>query len=139
MYLLSHEVAVPDRRDLLQRGEAGAVHHHGADIHDAVEPPRRAPDLESAEARRCVVGVGGEHIADEEAYGADEVVAEGADSVDGDADTGGVAGEKIRRNSEEELIVPGRVVAAELVDACSELGGGVDPRDGVGLKPPPWR
>lgn len=104
-----------------------------------MEPPRRAPDLEGAEAGRGVVGVGGEHVADEEAHGADKVVAEGADGVDGDADAGGVAGEKVLCDAEEELVVPGRVVAAELVDACSELGGGVDPRDGVGLKPPPWR
>jgi len=104
-----------------------------------MEPPRRPPDLEGAEARRRLVSVAGEDVADEESQRPDEVVAEGADGVDGDADAGGVAGEKLRRHAEEELVVPGWVVAAELVNASSELRVGVDPRDGVGLEPSPRR
>jgi len=104
-----------------------------------MEPPRRPPELEGAEARGRHVDVAGENVADEEPQGADEVVAEGADGVDGNADTGGVAGEKLRRYAEEELVVPGRVVATELVNACSEFRVGVDPRDGVGLETSPRR
>lgn len=99
LYLLSHEVAVTYRRYLLQRREAGPVDYHGADVHDTVEPPRRSPDLKGAEARRRF-GVRGEHVADEEPHGADEVVAEGSDGVDCDAYGGGVAGEKLRRDFE---------------------------------------
>jgi len=126
----------------VQRREVGGFHDQGANVHDAVEPPRRPANLDVAEAG-CSGGVGvggrGENVADEEPDGADEVVAEGADGVDGDGDSGGVAGEELRRDAEEELVVPGRVVAADLVDSGSELGGGVDPCEGVGLEPPPWR
>lgn len=67
------------------------------------------------------------------------MVAEGADGVDGDADAGGFAGEKLRRDAEEELVVPGRVFAADFIDSGSELGIGVDPCESVGLESPPWR
>jgi len=102
-----------------------------------VERPRRPTNLDDAEAG-CSgdVGVGGrgENVDDEELDGVDEVVAEGADR-----DSGGVAGEELRRDAEEELVVLGRVVAADPVDSGSELGGEVDPCEGVGLEPLPWR
>ena len=50
------------------------------------------------------------------------MVAEGAEGVDGDGDGGGVAGEEFRRDAEEELVVPRRVVAPEPVDSGSEFG-----------------
>lgn len=67
------------------------------------------------------------------------MVAEGSDGVDCDADAGGVAGEELRCDAEEELVVPCRVTAADFVDSGSELRGGFDPRERVGLEPSPWR
>ena len=51
------------------------------------------------------------------------MVADDPNGVDLDGDDGGVTGEEIRTESEDELIVPGRVFHAHLVHLCAELVG----------------
>lgn len=77
-----------------------------------------------------------EEVADEEAYGADEGVAEAIDGVNFDGDPRGLAGEEVRGDSEEEAIVPGGVLAADSVNGGAKLDGGVDPSERIGLHPP---
>lgn len=104
-----------------------------------MEPTGRAADLNGT-ARRFPKNLiirgritGGKEIADEEPDGANEGIAEDTDGVDLDPNTGRFSEKKLRRNLEEEFVVPGGVSAVFTVNASSKLGGGIGPSDGVGL------
>lgn len=75
-----------------------------------------------------------EKVAEEDTDGAEEVVLEDADGEDVDGDGGGIAGEEVGVNAEDEFVVPGRVLGSKTIDSGSELGVRVDPCDGVGLE-----
>lgn len=108
----------------------GAGEDDGADVEDALAAAGGASDLEGGEGRNCGGGAG----ADEEADGADEGVAKEAEGVDLDGDGGGIGGKEAGGDPEDELVVPGGVLAADAVDAGAELGGRVDPGNGVGVE-----
>ena len=61
------------------------------------------------------------------------MVADDPNGGDLDGDDGGVTGEEIRTESEDELIVPGRVFHAHLVHLCAELVGWVYLGEHIGL------
>lgn len=61
------------------------------------------------------------------------MVAEVAYGVDLDADGGCLAGEELGADLEEELIVPGRVLATDPVGTGPDFVVGVDPDECVGL------
>ncbi|GMN42996.1 hypothetical protein TIFTF001_012200 [Ficus carica] len=125
-----HEIAVGDCGSVGQGArEVGSGDHSSADVENTVESSGRSPDLEGGEGRD--LGADVEEVADEESDGPDQRVADATDGVDLDVDAGGIAGEELRCDSEEEPVVPGRVLAADLVDAGAELGGGVDPNERV--------
>ncbi|KAL1356619.1 hypothetical protein AAHE18_05G197400 [Arachis hypogaea] len=104
----------------MQRRKIRDVGNHGSDVHDAVEPPGGTANLKRAEARHS--GAAREDVPDEESDGADEVIAECSNGVNGNRDGGSVAGEKLRRDAEEELVVPSRVLTAKTIESGSELG-----------------
>lgn len=106
---------------------------HNANIENALEPSRRATDLDGGEGRSPGTVVDGDDVSDEESNSTDERIAETANGVNLDGDAGGLAGKKLRRDAEEELVVPGGVGSADGVDSGAEAVGGVDPGDGVGL------
>ena len=77
-------------------------------------------NLDDIEAKGSSVGFK-EDVADEEPDGAVEVVTEGAEGVDGDGYGVSVTDEELRRDAEEGLVVPCRVVASEPVTLVRSL------------------
>lgn len=137
---LSHEAAVADRGADGERpgGDRGdAPEDGGADVEDALESAGWPTDANGVEDGAVAVAGEETEVADEEADGSDEGVGQvpstGGVDLDG-VGAGGIVGEEARVDAEEELIVPGGVLAADAVDQCAELDGGVDPDDSVGLQ-----
>lgn len=90
-----------------------------------MESSRGAADLDGGEGRSPRLREN--EVAGEESDGADEMVAEVTYGEDLNGDGGGLAGEEVRWDFEEEFIVPGRVFSAETVGSGSDLVGRVDP------------
>ncbi|KAG9445699.1 hypothetical protein H6P81_011827 [Aristolochia fimbriata] len=113
-------------------GGLGVGEDDGANVENAVEAAGGAADLQRGERGDAAAGeeVG---AADEEPDCADEGVPEVPEGVDLDGDGGGVGGEEVRGDPEDELVVPGGVFEPDAIDARSELGGGVDQGNGVGV------
>lgn len=65
---------------------------------------------------------------------ADEIVSDVSTSVDFELNSGCVSIDEIRRDSEDELLVPGRVIATDGIKATPELDCGIDPCDCVGVR-----
>lgn len=119
--LLFHQITETDGRDLIKNRIIGGTVDRGGDVQDADESAGGAADLHGGEGRgagRAPDGGGArrhsrEARAEEEAHGADEEVFDVADGEDLDGDGGGLAGDEFVGDAEEELVVPGRVFAAE--------------------------
>ncbi|KAK9143907.1 hypothetical protein Syun_013307 [Stephania yunnanensis] len=143
---LPHQISESDRGLVVQGGgevRSGSGHHRRADIENAMESAGGAADLDGGEGRGAepCAGAGGgggavevEAVAEEESDGADERIFEEPDGVDLDGDGGGIAGEEVGVDAEDELVVPGRVFSADDVDTCADLVRRIDPHDGVGLE-----
>lgn len=96
----------------------------------------RAANADGIEGGAIVAAGEEAEVADEEADGAEEGV--GKDPTGGGIDLdsdggGGVVGEEADGDAEDELVVPGGVLAACAVDEGADLEGGLHPGDGVGL------
>ncbi|KAL0547774.1 hypothetical protein IC582_012199 [Cucumis melo] len=98
-----------------------------------MESSRRTTNLYGGESRGSGTVVRGDDVTDQEADRTDESIAETAEGVNLDGDTGGFAGKKLRGDTEEELVVPGGVFAADGVETSTEAVGRVNPGDGVGV------
>ena len=94
-----------------------------------MKSPGGASDLDDGEGGRSCGEVsrskvgGWKGVANQDTNGADQMVADDPNGGDLDGDDRGVTGEEIRTESEDELIVPGRVFHAHLVHLCAELVG----------------
>jgi len=99
-----------------------------------VESSGRAADLDGGESWSADFGGRRENVAEEESDGAEEVVPEDADGEYVDGDGGGVAGEEVGGYSEDEFVIPGRVLCTGAVDLGFELGIRVDPDVGISFQ-----
>lgn len=139
MEALPHKVAVVDRRDSCQAWEVRGAYYSRSHVENPMEPSGGSPDLDDGEGGRSCDRVSGPEVggwkaaADEDAHGADQVVADDPDGVDFDADGGSVRSEKMWTDSEDELVVPRRVCSAKSINLGTKLVGRVYPDDRIGL------
>lgn len=114
----------------------GAVEERDADVKNPFRPAGGAGDLKREEphfgfafgARR-----GKEEIANEDANGADEGVAQPRRRVYLDHDSGVFFVEELVVDAEQEFLVPPGIGVAVSVDTCQQSALRVEPRDGVRL------
>ncbi len=96
-----------------------------------MESTRGATDLDGGEGRDR--SRRGKEVACEESDGPDEMIPEATDGEDLDRDGGGLAGEEVRSDFEEELVVPGWILASNTVGSGLDLVVRVDPDECIGL------